>query len=63
MKPQKGTSLVERHHMMYRSWKSVHRCDRTCDEQTKKENWVFAETTHDMGSKSNFCMVDGLREI
>jgi len=63
-RPQKAHPWAERRHMTYRSWKWVHRCDlcasRRGQKETMKETrctveiWVFAETTHVVGSKWNF---------
>jgi len=54
---QKAHPWAQRRHMRYRSSKSVHRCDLCAwgrDQKGKKDNCVFAETTHVVGSTWNF---------
>ena len=58
--PQKAHACVERRRMTYRSSKSVHWCDLCTWLSNLKDkdfftvvNWVFAQTTHIVGSRCN----------
>jgi len=54
----KGMSLAQKI-ASHQFWcQCVHRCDlwarRRNQKKTNKKNWLFAQTTHVVGSKSNF---------